>query len=283
MSLMLTYKAVFQTAQMVTMEMGNELKTMLGGRYTAREEAIATRPLDYEDVPIFSPAGGYGSSILPAVLMLILQQTLVLGIGLSAGTARDENPYRSLIPVGDSRYEHTFPIVLGKSMCYLMVFMVMGAWLSVAVPRLFHFPQLATAGSLLCLMVPYILACTFFGMMVSCTVKYRENVMLIVVFVSVPLLFLTGVSWPQSSIPSYWQGVSWLFPSTFGARAYIRLNSMGADISDVMPELRILWIQAVCYFVLTLCVYRFQFFMARRFAMERLKFLKHKRESKMKE
>ena len=283
MSLMLTYKAVFQTAQMVTMEMGNELKTMLGGHYTAREEAIATRPLDYEDVPIFSPAGGYGSSILPAVLMLILQQTLVLGIGLSAGTARDENPYRSLIPVGDSRYEHTFPIVLGKSMCYLMVFMVMGAWLSVAVPRLFHFPQLATAGSLLCLMVPYVLACTFFGMMVSCTVKYRENVMLIVVFVSVPLLFLTGVSWPQSSIPSYWQGVSWLFPSTFGARAYIRLNSMGADISDVMPELRILWIQAVCYFVLTLCVYRFQFFMARRFAMERLRYLKHKRESKMKE
>lgn len=283
MSLMLTYKAIFQTAQMVTMEMGNELKTMLGGHYTAREEAIATRPLDYEDVPIFSPSGGYGSSILPAVLMLILQQTLVLGIGLSAGTARDENPYRSLIPVGDSRYEHTLPIVLGKSMCYLMIFMVMGAWLSIAVPRLFHFPQLATAGSLLCLMVPYVLACTFFGMMVSCTVKYRENVMLIVVFVSVPLLFLTGVSWPQSSIPSYWQGVSWLFPSTFGARAYIRLNSMGADISDVMPELRILWIQAVCYFVLTLCVYRFQFFMARRFAMERLKFLKHKRESKMKE
>ena len=283
MSLMLTYKAGFQTAQMVTMEMGNELKTMLGGRYTAREEAIATRPLDYEDVPIFSPAGGYGSSILPAVLMLILQQTLVLGIGLSAGTARDENPYRSLIPVGDSRYEHTFPIVLGKSMCYLMIFMVMGAWLSVAVPRLFHFPQLATAGSLLCLMVPYILACTFFGMMVSCTVKYRENVMLIVVFVSVPLLFLTGVSWPQSSIPSYWQGVSWLFPSTFGARAYIRLNSMGADLSDVMPELRILWIQALCYFAVTLCVYRFQFYMARQFAMERLKFLKHKRASKITE
>jgi ABC-2 type transport system permease protein len=283
MSLMLTYKAIFQTAQMVTMEMGNELKTMLGGHYTAREEAIATRPLDYEDVPIFSPSGGYGSSILPAVLMLILQQTLVLGIGLSAGTARDENPYRSLIPVGDSRYEHTFPIVLGKSMCYLMVFMVMGAWLSVAVPRLFHFPQLATAGSLLCLMVPYILACTFFGMMVSCTVKYRENVMLIVVFVSVPLLFLTGVSWPQSSIPSYWQGVSWLFPSTFGARAYIRLNSMGADISDVTHELRILWIQVVCYSVMTLCVYRFQFFHARYSAKERLRYLKHKREKKLTE
>lgn len=283
MSLMLIYKAIFQTAQVVTMEMGTELKTKLGGHYTAREEAIASRPLDYDDVPIFSPAGGYGSSILPAVLMLILQQTLVLGIGLSAGTARDENPYRNLIPVGDSRYKYTVPIVMGKSMCYFMIFLVMGAWLSMAVPHLFHFPQLATGYSLTCLMLPYILACTFFGMMVSCTVKYRENVMLLVVFVSVPLLFMTGVSWPQSNIPSYWQGVSWLFPSTFGARAFIRLNSMGADLSDVMPELRIIWIQALCYFVLTLAVYRFQFYEARRYAMDRLKFLKHKREVNMTE
>ena len=283
MSLVLTYKAIFQTAQMVTMEMGTELKTQLGGHNTAREEAIAARPLDYDDVPIFSPAGGYGSAVLPAVLMLILQQTLVLGIGLSAGTARDENPYRNLIPVGDSRYEHTIPIVMGKAMCYFMIFIVMGAWLSIAVPRLFHFPQLATWYSLLCMMLPYTLACLFFGMMVSCTVKYRENVMLIVVFMSVPLLFLTGVSWPQTCIPSCWQGVSWLFPSTFGARAYIRLNSMGADVSDVMPEIRILWIQAVCYFAMTLCVYRFQFFIARHYAMERLKFLKHKRESKLSE
>ena len=281
MSLMLTYKAIFQTAQLVTMEMGNELKTKLGGHYTAREEAIATRPLDYEDVPLFTPNGGYGSSILPAVLMLILQQALVLGIGMSAGTARDENPYRNLVPVGYTKYSSTIPIVLGKALCYFMIFMVMGAWLSMAVPRMFHFPQLATFWSLFHMMLPFIIASIFFGMLVSCTVKYRENVMLLVVFVSIPLLFLTGVSWPQSSIPSYWQGVSWLFPSTFGARAYIRLNSMGADLSDVVPEIRILWIQAICYFVLTIALYRFQIYQARKRALERLHFLRHKRVAKM--
>lgn len=280
MSLMLTYKAIFQTAQSVSMEMGSSLTKKLGRHYTRREEVIAARPLDYDDVPIFSPAGGYGSGILPAVLMLILQQTLVLGIGLSAGTARDENPYRMLIPASDSRYQDTLPIVLGKSMCYLMIFMVMGAWLSAAVPRLFHFPQLATWQSLVQLMIPYTLACIFFGMMVSCMVKYRENVMLLVVFISVPLLFMTGASWPQSNIPSYWQGVSWLFPSTFGARAYIRLNSMGADFYDIMPEYRSLWLQAIVYFGLTLCVYRFQIYKARQYALERLLFLKHNREAR---
>ena len=283
MSLMLTYKAIFQTSQLVSMEMGKEIQNKLGGHYTAREEAISARPLDYEDVPIFNPKGGYGSFVLPAVLILILQQTLVLGIGLSAGTAREENPLGALVPVGDKRYESSFAIVIGKSLCYLMIYAVMGAWLVAAVPRIFHFPQLATWQSLLTIMLPYTLACIFFGIVVSCLVKYRENVMLIMVFVSVPLLFLTGISWPQNNIPGWLQGISWLFPSTFGARAYVRMNSMGATISDVMNEYRILWIHAGVYFILALVVYRYQILRARRYAKERLQFLKHNREARMKE
>ena len=278
MSLMLTYKAIFQTAQVVTMEMGTELKKQVGGFQTKREAAIATQPLAYDDVPLFSPAGGYGSGILPAVLMLILQQTLVLGIGLSAGTARDENPYRMLIPAGDKRYNNAMPIIMGKFMCYFMIFCVMGVWLCAAVPRLFHFPQLATWQSLLAIMLPYIMACIFFGIIMSCLVKYRENVMLLVVFISVPLLFMTGASWPQNNIPGIWQGVSYLFPSTFGARAFIRLNSMGASLTDVMSEYRILWLQTFVYFLVALLVYRYQIYSSRRQAIERLMFLRHNRK-----
>ncbi len=277
MSLMLTYKAIYQTSMLVSMEMGKDIQTKMSGLYTSREEAISARPLDYEDVAVFNPKGGYGSFVLPAVLILILQQTLALGIGLSAGTAREENPLGALVPVGDKRYESSFAIVFGKSLVYLMIYAVMGAWLVAGVPRLFHFPQLATWQSLLTIMLPYTLACIFFGIVVSCLVKYRENVMLLMVFASVPMLFLTGISWPQSNIPSWLQGVSWLFPSTFGARAYVRLNSMGATMSDVSMEYYILWIQAGAYFLLACAVYRFQIFQARRNAIERLEFLRHKR------
>ena len=269
MSLMLAYKAIFQTAQMVSMQMGSEIKTKLGGRYTHQEEVIAAKPLDFAEVPIFNPSGGYGSFILPAVLMLILQQTLVLGIGLSAGTAREENRYGLLIPV--SRHYHgMFRIVLGKALCYFMIYAVMGAWLVAGVPYLFSFPQLASWQTLLVIMLPYILACIFFGMAVSCMVKYRENVMLLMVFISVPLLFMTGVSWPQSNIPGVWQGVSWLFPSTFGVKAYVRLNSMGASLGDVLTEYRILWLQAGLYFCLALAVYRYQIHLAHQDVRDRL-------------
>ncbi|MBR1484637.1 MAG: ABC transporter permease [Prevotella sp.] len=269
MGLMLAYKAIFQTAQMVSMQMGTELQTRLGGHYTHREEVIAARPLDYADVALYNPQGGYGSFILPGVLMLILQQTLVLGIGLSAGTAREENRYGQLIPIS-RHHAGTLRIVMGKALCYFMIYAVMGAWLVAAVPRLFHFPQLASWQSLLALMLPYTLACIFFGMVVSCMVKYRENVMLLMVFVSIPLLFLTGVSWPESNMPGYWRGVSWIFPSTFGVKAYVRLNSMGASLADVHTELSLLWVHVAVYFLLALAVYRYQIYMAKKDVHERL-------------
>lgn len=263
MSLMLAYKAVYQTAVAVTQHMGAEIQTRIAGKYTVREEQIQARPLDFEDVPMFNPSGGYGSFVLPAVLMLIFQQTLVLGIGLGAGTARENSPNGDLIPVHPA-YSGIYRIVVGKALCYGMIYAVMGAYLSMVVPRLFSFVTMAKGLDLLLLMLPYLLACVFFGMTVSCLVRYRENVMLLMVFISLPLLFMTGISWPQSAIPGVWQGVSWLFPSTFGARAYVRMNTMGASISDVLPELRYLWIQAACYFGTACLVYGHQLRQTRR-------------------
>ena len=120
MSLMLTYKAIYQTAVNVTQYMGAEMQKKLSGKYTVREEQIQARPLDFQDVPIFNPQGGYGTFVIPAVLMLIFQQTLVLGIGLGAGTARENSPTGDLIPVHPA-YSGIYRIVLGKALCYGMI------------------------------------------------------------------------------------------------------------------------------------------------------------------
>ena len=277
MSLMLTYQAVYQTSVAVTQTMGAAIRTKLSQPPTRREAQIGVRPMIVDEVPLFNPSGGYGSSILPAVLMLILQQTLVLGIGMSAGTARENNRYHELIPI-DRHYQGTLRIVSGKSLCYFMIYAVMGAYLTLAVPKMFSFPQLAHWQDLLCLMLPYVLACIFFGMIVSCIIRYRENVMLLIVFVSVPLLFLTGISWPQSNIPSFWQSISWLFPSTFGVRAYVRLNTMGATLADVNREYLVLWGQTLFYFFMACIVYRHQIVLSRNNAIDRIERMGRKLE-----
>lgn len=280
MALMLTYKAIYQTAMAVSQQMGSEIQKKLSGNYTVREDLVTTSPLEVEDVPMFNPQGGYGTSILPAVLILIVQQTLVLGIGLAAGTARERNRYSDIIPVHRC-YSSVGRILFGKALCYSMVYAVMGTFLILVVPRIFNFLQLAVWQDLLWLMIPYTLACVFFGLTVSCLVHYRENVMLLVVFLSLPLLFLSGISWPQSAIPGYWQGVSWLFPSTFGIRAYSRLNSMGGTFGDVIFEVRALWALVVFYLILAYIVYSFEMSQTRQHAQERLAHLRKKREVRL--
>ncbi len=280
MALMLTYKAIYQTAMAVSQQMGAEIQKKLSGNYTVREDLVTTSPLDVKEVAMFNPQGGYGTSILPAVLILIVQQTLVLGIGLAAGTARERNRYSDIIPFHVC-YSSVGRVVFGKALCYAMVYAVMGAFLILVVPRIFHFLQLAAWQDLLAMMIPYVLACVFFGLTVSCLVHYRENVMLLVVFLSLPLLFLSGISWPQSAIPGYWQGISWLFPSTFGVRAYTRMNSMGATLGDVIFEVRALWALTVFYLVTACIVYGFEMRQTRRHAQERLAHLRKKREIRL--
>ena len=272
MSLMLTYKAIYQA---VALEMGADKVKTHSFSFTKRDEELTTEPMIVDAEPIFNTTGGYGNAILPGVLILILQQTLLLGIGLSAGTARENNRFQDLVPIG-KHYDGILKIVFGKSFCYFMVYCVMAAYVTMAVPHFFSFTMLARPTDLFWLLIPYLLAVIFFGMTLSCLVRYRENVMLLVVFTSIPFLFLTGASWPQSSIPGIWQGFSWIIPSTFGVRGYLRIASMGGTINDILPEVRALWIQATIYFFTTCFVYRYQIISARKHAISHYQMIQDK-------
>lgn len=113
-----------------------------------------------------------------------------------------------------------------------------------------------------------------FAMTCSIFIHHREACMMIYVFTSVPLLFISGISWPGTAIPKFWEVVSWLFPSTFGINGFVRINNMGATLTDVLTEYRVLWIQTGVYFLTTCIVYRRQITLSRRHVYERLKRLR---------
>lgn len=276
MSLMLTYKAIYQTSQAVASKINSEIQIAKSNGFTNRDDEITTKPLDFDEVPIFNTTVGYGNAILPGVIILILQQTLLLGIGLSAGTAREKNRFQNLVPI-EKHYNGIYRIIFGKSLAYFSLYMVMAAYITLCVPRMFHFVSLVTAQSLIGLMVPYLLAVIFFGLTLSCLVRYRENVMLLVVFTSVPLLFMTGISWPQSDMPWFWQSVAYLFPSTFGIRGFLRISSMGATLQDISAEYQALWIQVLVYFFTACLTFRYQILLSHKRARARLAQMKRNR------
>ena len=276
MSGLLYYKGLLMANTAVSLDMNKNIKVARAGNTTQRQDEITAYPIEYRDVAMFNPTNGFAAFLIPAVLVLLIQQTLLLGIGLAAGTAREHNRFRDLVPI-NKHYNGTLRIVLGKGLSYFMVYTFMSTYVLFVVPRLFSLNQIGHADDLIPFILPYLAACIFFAMTASIAIRNRETCMLIFVFTSVPLLFISGVSWPGAAVPAFWKYFSYLFPSTFGINGFIRINNMGATLSDVAFEYKALWIQAGVYFLTTCWVYRWQIITSRKHVIEKYKELKAKR------
>ena len=251
---MLYYKVEYLAVINVAQELNRNIKVMEHQQNTtAREESLARWPIRFDEVKIYNPAGGFAAFLIPPVLMLILQQALCLGVGMSMGRSRER--FRGLVIPPTKHYKNTLAIVLGKGLVHFLLFMLMALYMAVCVTRWFGLPQLGHFWDLLGFFVPYLAACTFMAMFWSSFIYRREDCILLFVFMSIPLLFLSGVSWPGASIPPLWQAVASVFPSTWGLNAYVRIQGMGASLGDCRTEIMALWILAAIYFLLTCFIY----------------------------
>ena len=263
MSGLLYYKAIMLANTEVSLAMNQDIKIERSALTTAREEELTSYPINYVDVPLFNPTSGFASFLIPAVLILILQQSLTLGVGLSAGTMRERLKFIELEEFNRG-HRGIFRIVFGKGLCYFMIYALISVYVLCVVPFLFNLNMIAQPTTLLLFVLPYLLACIFFAMTLSILVRNRETSIVIFVFTSIPLLFISGISWPGASIPLFWEIVSFLFPSTFGINGYVKISNMGASLDEVSSEYIALWIQTVVYFITTCLVYRRHIIRSRR-------------------
>lgn len=275
MSGLLYYKSMLLANTAVSLNMNQDIKVEHAGNTTNRQDEITSYPIEYEDIALFNPTNGFAAFLIPGVLILLIQQTLLLGIGLSAGTARENNRFKDLVPI-NRHYNGTLRIVLGKGLSYFMVYALVSVYVLCVVPRIFSLNQIGQPSTLALFMLPYLAACIFFAMTASIAIRNRETCMLIFVFTSIPLLFISGISWPGAAIPDFWKYFSYIFPSTFGINGFVRINNMGATLSEVAAEYQALWLQAGFYFLTTCFVYRRQILTSRKHVIEKYKELKNR-------
>ena len=249
MSSLLFYKAFLLSATEVSLDLGREIQLSRLSSGSEKQDEITVNPTPYESVALFNPQNGFASFLVPAILILVIQQTLVLGIGMLGGTVREENRLETL-PQSVGRHFHgTLRIVFGKSLTYLMIYILVCIWALAVVPKLFALPQIGDPLTLLLFVLPYLLACIFFAMTLAGFMTTRESPMLVFVFTSVLFLFISGISWPKEAIPPFWKALGYLFPSTPGIQGFVRINTCGATLNEVAFEYRMLWVQTGVYFL----------------------------------
>ncbi len=178
--------------------------------------------------PIYNPTNNYGDFLLPGLLFLILQQTLLIGMGESVAVDNEEGRLAHYLQGENS----IFAYMTGKTAYYLFLYFsyflifFWGVYPKLSVHMAGNMFALITVGMVFVLVIS--MMAILFGSMVKSQVRY----MAIMAFTTYPFFLTSGYSWPVVAMPLPIQWLSQLIPTTHFLHAGTRIVVMGGWWGD---------------------------------------------------
>lgn len=252
MSLLLRYKALLVASTNVMEEMGAELMTESINRIAPLAGTISDgNLLPINNASLGNIKSGFDSFIMPIVIMLILQQCIVLVVGM-AGGAKHENP-RLVHYNPDNITKSTLGTMIGQALCYITILFLPVVFMIHYVPLIFRFPMAGDLLQILAFLLPMALASIGMGFVFQAVVTERESVFVSWVVTSLFFLLISGAIWPRYDMPAFWRGLGAIFPGTWGVEGFIKMNGNGSRLWQVSSEYINLWILAAVWWLAGWC------------------------------
>ncbi|MBB2692571.1 UNVERIFIED_ORG: ABC-2 type transport system permease protein [Rhizobium esperanzae] len=239
-SYFLIYSRISGGISAVAKSFGVEIETArLIARHVDPAIAVAAAdPMPLTTVPLFNPQGGYATYILPAAFVLILQQTLLIGVGL-LGTLRTDGP--AALQAGP------LATVLGKLLAYLILQAAVLPFYIIVLPYLYDIPRLGSPLIVLVFALSFVLSVSALGMVVAALFRSPLTVQLAFAAIGLPFFFLAGFSWPTEAMPKILHYLALLVPSSSAINGVVAVSQLGAPLSDVRSPFLTLWALALFY------------------------------------
>ncbi len=203
------------------------------------------QPLQLHTRALYNPHNGYGHSIVPAVMVLVIQQTLLIGVTLILGRQAEQG----LIPTGWRAY-------FGMWVTFTSIGLFNSLYFFVGALRLQHYAQAEHWLHLFLFALLFSSCIAAFAMLLGRLFKTRERGLQLLLVTSIPILFLSGYSWPMEALPPLLKLLGWLLPSTAGIHGFVGINQLGASLFDTQHEVRVLATLTMAFIALGLWLYR---------------------------
>ena len=251
-SYMLYYKQILTAAKVSAtyLNAGVEMKrTSAQGKLPSqvRDEAM---PISAKVVSLYNPSSGYATFLIPVVLVIIFQTTILTAVGILGGTMRESNKLRKIYPNSNS-FWGALPIVMGKATTYLALSMAILLIILGIVMPLFGIPVRSSILSTMVFMVPFVLSIVFMGLCLLGFLRRREDAIMLIMYTSLPSVMLTGFSWPTVAMPEWLHAFSYIVPTTLGAKGFVSITQMGASLSTIFPYWAGMWGLCILYLILS--------------------------------
>ena len=230
-SYFLAYREVAEGAVATIQQMNKQIALERDGEYNP--------PIIYEQRNLFNPSLGYGIFVMPAIILLIVQQTALIGVGMVSATRRERR----------LRYgsHSAFAITIGRTVVYLVIYALTLGFMLTVHYLLFDYPMRGAWWRCVAVVVPYLLAVIFLAQALGALFRRRESSIVWLLWLSIPFLLVSGVSLPPQAFPQWLYIIGKAVPSSSAVDAWIAVQSRGATLSDIIPNLTLLWCLVVLY------------------------------------
>ena len=252
----LDYLNIYEAVNFASLDINSELLpemveslNMIDVLFLANDKAV-----NIVNEPLYNTSEGYGTYLIPPVMVIIIFQTLMITIAMRCG---DEKTTR-LRGNKTTSWSYSIKIVLGKAFTNVMIYSVFSVFFLGLLPLIFDLPHLGNSLDIIIMMIPYLFASVFFCLSLSPLYTDGDMPLFFIVFMSVPLVFLTGISYPLELMPWHWKIFHYLIPTAPATLAFVKLDCMGGDLSNVVPEMITLWGQCAVYFILSTIIFHFR-------------------------
>jgi ABC-2 type transport system permease protein len=200
----------------------------------------------------YNPEGVSQYNIVPGLLGVILQLTMVMMTAMALTRERERGTLENLLAMPATPAE----IMLGKVLPYLGVGAVQVGVVLVAANGLFSVPFLGDLGLLLTGILVFVSSLVLLGYAISTVAQSQMQAMQLTFFFFLPSLLLSGFMFPFRGMPVWAQWLGEVFPLTHFLRIIRAVMLKGATPADVAAEMAVLGLFVLAYGGLALLRFR---------------------------
>ncbi len=268
MSLLLRYRAFISALTDVQIRLASEITGAKLDMLGASALGLGGLPVESKNNFLGDPGQGFASFIMPGIIILILQQSMVLGICMLAGTSRERRRRNGGIDPLAVDSASVSATIWGKALCYVVLYIPMCIYVVRFIPEMFSLPHQGDPVDYLLFLLPMLLSSAMFGLTLQGFCTERESGFLAIVFTSVVFLFLSGLTWPRYAMNGFFTWFGNMIPATWGVEGFVRINSNGATLAENARPYIWLWILTGVYFIGAMWVIARQRRAARRLTLQ---------------
>lgn len=189
-------------------------------------------PVDVRVHRRYNPEGITQYNIVPGLLGVILQMTMVMMTAFAVTRERERGTMENLLATPVQPLE----VMIGKIVPYIIVGFVQMIIILGAGKLLFEVPMLGSMTLLLAALMVYIAALLALGFTFSTIAKNQLQAMQMTFFFFLPSLMLSGFMFPFRGMPQWAQWLGEVFPLTHFLRIVRGVLLKGNGVVEIWPE-----------------------------------------------